>query len=148
MQRRQRAASGARSRRGCDGVADLDDAQVLQPVAQVRQALERLAAQTLGIERREQAGRADDVLDRPCARIEGGDQQRVEAGGLAQRFEVLAHQRVGVLAGEILEIDRGLGEQDVEARLRLARAWPACDAKQRFAAAQRGIAPALLGWLG
>ena len=112
--RRFRREIAARLRR----VADLDDAQVLQPIAQVREPLERLAAQRLGIESREQAGRADDVLDDRVRGIERRDQQRVEARSLAQRFEVLAHQRVGVLVGEILEIDRGLGEQDIQPRLR------------------------------
>ena len=106
-------------------VADLDHAQVLEPIAQVRQPFERLAAQRLGIERREQAGRPDDVSRYRVRGIERGrDQQRVEAGSLAQRLEVQAHQRVGVLVGEILEIDGGLGEQDVQTRLRAAR-WPA-----------------------
>ena len=41
------AASGARSRPRLRRVADLDDAQVLEPIAQIREPLERLAAQRL-----------------------------------------------------------------------------------------------------
>ena len=116
------AASGARSGRGCD----------VSRISMTRRCSSRLRRygkrsscsprRRLGIERCEQAGHADDVLDRAVARIESCNQQRVEPRGLAQRFEIQAQQRVSVLVGEILEIDRRLGEQDVESSLGAAHA--------------------------
>ena len=135
------ADSGARSRPRLRSIADLDHAQMLEPIAQIREPLQRLAAQRLRVESREQPGHTDDMLDHHVLGIERGDHQCIEAGCVAQRLEIQAHQRVGVLVGKILEVDSGFGEENVQARLRTA--MTRVRRKQRIGAAQRkGLPPA------
>ena len=61
---------------------------MLEPVRQVRQALERIALHDLRIEWREETRGAGDALDHFLLRVEQGDADRVDAGRLAQCVEV------------------------------------------------------------
>ena len=95
-------------------VADLGEAQVFEPAGQQRQAFDRVALQHLRIERRQQAGGARHALDVLALGVEQRDADRVDAGRLAQRVEVALDAVVARFAGERDEVDRDLGDEDVE----------------------------------
>ena len=53
--------------------------------------------------------------------VERGDQERIEAGRLTQRLQILLQQRIVVLGGEVLQIDGRLRQEDIEPALALRR---------------------------
>ena len=95
-------------------VADLRQAQVFELAGQQRQALDGVTLEHLRIERRQQAGGARHALDVLAVRVEQRDADCVDAGRLAQRFEVALDAVVARFAGERDEIDGDLGDEDIE----------------------------------
>src|SRR5690606_26470999 len=85
------------------GVADLYDAQMSQPVAEVRKPLERLALQDFRIERREHARRRDEAFDAGAILIERREQHDIESGRFAKCFEILFEDRIAGVARQILK---------------------------------------------
>ncbi len=106
---------GCLGRRGGGGIGDAEQAQVREAAREPRPGSKRLALQHFGVDTGEGVPRGEHPLHALALGIEKRHADRVAAGPRAHRIHAFGDEARGIGIVEVLEIDRDLGEGDVEA---------------------------------